>query len=269
MPITLVGTDSRSGTENFAFDWSFTALENDLVVVFCACGTTGSQPYAYVQDWQYGREGTYFDDIYVQSYEGKVRLTAAGKVMGNPPDTYCNIYVQDSTGTPYGRAHAYCFRSINTTDPLDQGAVLYTPASTGTPNSPSITPTVNDCVILVAAGSAVYDTTPGTITNYATPINYSTASVSYSFSTTYRILSGGGGSAEDPGAWSSWSSGDWCSITMAIRPLVGYPFGYHEGGVGFVNPHSGGQGHKVFRGWQKSLSGLLLPPSPLESLRYG
>jgi hypothetical protein len=143
--------------------------------------------------------------------------------------TAYKLYQQgtDGTTTVEGSANAadttvavaFVFRAVKNSV-VDVTTTLASGSSTN-PNPPSITPTSNGCVIFAAAVSAVNDTTPGTVTNYTEPTTFTTTNTDTNPATAaaaYLILSGNGGTAQDPAAFSSWSTGAWVSVTAALTP---------------------------------------------------
>jgi len=85
------------------------------------------------------------------------------------------------------------------------------------PDAPSITTVTNNALIIAVAGSKVLDTTPGTVSGYSNQINIAgndNTDITVAGATFEKITAG----AENPAAWSSWVSGNWYAITIAVRP---------------------------------------------------
>ncbi len=149
-------------------------------------------------------------------------MRASYKFMGAIPDTTVACAgtgsAQDVTC-----AEVKVWRGVDTTTPLDVAATTAT-GTTGAPDPAPITPTSADCAIVIGAVSSVDDSTPGTVTNYTSPTP-STANATDTNPATvaaaYRLLSGGAGASENPGAWSSWTTSKWAAITIALRPGSG------------------------------------------------
>ena len=129
-------------------------------------------------------------------------------------------------GTFAGGWNVICFvvRGVDGTTPLDVTVTTAQSTATGEPDPPSITPTNDNCLILAIGGQD--DTgagSGGTQTNYTqlgfVNNNQSTGGNLYA---SYRILSGGGGSPEDPPAWNSSNNDEWCGATIALRPGTPY-----------------------------------------------
>ena len=153
---------------------------------------------------------------------GGERLCVFYKFMGATPDT--TVSIPGTGGLPHLGALALVFRGVNTTTPMDVAVTTANVPSPAVPNSPAITPTSNDCCIVIAAVALIIDTSVGSVSNYlpspSVQISSASGSNAISLAASYRILSGGASTAEDPLAWSTWSVGQWCSATIALRPLT-------------------------------------------------
>lgn len=108
-------------------------------------------------------------------------------------------------------------RGVDNTTPEDVTVQTATGSSTN-PDAPAITPTNNDCAIIIGAGSNVSDATPGTVTNYTLGNANQSDTNAYTVAIGLRILSGGGGASEDPPAWNAWTTSTWRTVTIAARP---------------------------------------------------
>lgn len=152
---------------------------------------------------------------------GYTQITSASnlvgclKQMGGTPDSTASY---GTSPTP-AAAIVMAFRNVG-------GAFLNAIGeSTGAPpNPPSVTPTLNGCVVIAAGGAVgIVDTTPGTVTGYSTPINEAGntggGSSDRALSACYKILVGGAGVAEDPPAWSSWTTGTtFLAASIVLEP---------------------------------------------------
>ena len=121
----------------------------------------------------------------------------------------------------------FVLRGVDTSTPLDVSNQTVQSTSIGVPNPPSITPTNDDCLILAVGIMDDTDTaTLGSVpTNYTDLgfINNTTANpTGGNLMAAYRILSGGGGSPENPSAWTLATGGDdeWAAASIALRPGV-------------------------------------------------
>lgn len=257
MAITFVGSATGSVIDSGTVTIDLTAIaglaENDIVVVF---GQSSSGTPATPSGWT---------TIY--------NLTARAngifyKIMSGSPDTSVSLWDVGAGFGHSGTGIAMAFRGVDTSTPLDVAYQRANITSPDAPDPPSITPTSDNCCIVVFGGDIALDGSVGTITDYSVPVtitsdddNDATCAVAY------RILTGGAGVAEDPGAFSTWATTFATAATLALRPAAaaGQPYDLHEGGVKFVNPHHGGQNFQVWRtmlGWRKSLAGVLMPPKP-------
>lgn len=177
------------------------------------------------------------------------------KVMGAVPDTSVSFWDTGGTGDS-GTALAFAFSGVDTSTPMDATATEaegnHLPGGAG---CPAIVPASDNCAIVIFISGSVVDASPGTVTNYTHP----TPNVSTSNDTSdttcagaYRLLTGGAGVSEDPGAWSGFGgAGASYGVTIALRPLVaatGQPYDMHEGGVCFV-----GNANNNFMGWGPKL----------------
>jgi len=130
---------------------------------------------------------------------------------------------------------AFVVRGVDGTTPLDVTPTTAQSTATGYPNPPAITPTNDDCMIL--AFGIKDETGADNLTSH--PTNYTglgwennNQSTGGTLMCAYRVLSGGGGSSEDPGAWSgSGGNDEWAAATIACRP--GPTFSYEQEGHQF------------------------------------
>jgi hypothetical protein len=141
------------------------------------------------------------------------------KVMGSTPDTSVSI-----TGGASGDgccAAAFAFSGVNNDTPLTATSVSVTGSSTN-PDPAAITPSMGNACIVAGAYTPIQDTTPSaTVTNYlpSTPLNTNSAATrAGTVAAMYRIKTGGtGGVSENPGAFTSWTTSAWASITVALN----------------------------------------------------
>ena len=114
-------------------------------------------------------------------------------------------------GTVYGRIIVRDAGSFLRQNTMEYG-ISTNPHCTGIEN------TLGDCVI-IAAANAVSDTTPGTVTNYTTVNGNSAAVHPYSLSIGYRLDPNT--PVEEPGSWSTWSSGSSITSVIQVPPKSG------------------------------------------------
>lgn len=135
------------------------------------------------------------------------------KVMGSSPDT--TVTAKGSGNTADSTAYAYVIlRGVDTASPEDVTTTIGTGTGTN-PDPPAIVP-VNDGSWVIACSCSVSASTTGTISNYINTGNASSADTNpMTIAGATRLITKA--ASENPGAWSSWATGQWCSITIAAR----------------------------------------------------
>jgi len=210
MAITVVGTPQTGNAVNggnVTLTFSTTPAENDVIVVFGGAPSFVSpNPAApgsgYTQIALYATSSLFFGAWY--------------KRMGASPDSNVLCYGSADTleATAYG---CYVLRGVDTTTFNDATATTAGLTNSTNPDAPSITTVTNNALIIAVAGSKVLDTTPGTVSGYSNQINIAgndNTDITVAGATFEKITAG----AENPAAWSSWVSGNWYAITIAVRP---------------------------------------------------
>ncbi|PIZ92421.1 MAG: hypothetical protein COX82_04850 [Candidatus Magasanikbacteria bacterium CG_4_10_14_0_2_um_filter_41_10] len=142
------------------------------------------------------------------------------KVMGATPDTSV-IGVGTGHGADGTAYAAYILRGV---DPsiFDQTTVTAGPITSTNPNPPSIVTQTDGAWVLALAGSRIYDTSPGTISGYSN-VNGNSGNDNVDISVHGATLEKTTHGTEDPAAWSTWSSGNWFTITIALKPYSTAP----------------------------------------------
>lgn len=208
MPITQVLRTLNNATNGGNVTLALTgAQENDIVLVF------GGHPF---------RSGSVAAGISTAGYTTlfsadttpNVSFVVAWKRMGASPDA--NVVGlgsgNASDATAYG---AYILRGVDTTTAIDTA----TQNAVGV-DAPSITTVTDLAWVVVCTGTAVVDSTPGTITNYTNIGNTAgNDTVDITIACATREIATAG--AENPGAWSSLTSTNARSVTVALRPAAG------------------------------------------------
>lgn len=208
--ITFVNSATGHNESGSDVTLSFSGLglaENDVVIVGSAQDSDVS-PIGAVSGY------TTLANINVS---GSNFVWVGYKRMGSTPDS--SAVVAGTGNSIFGIASvAMIFRGVNQTTAIDVTTTTASGSSTN-PDPGSIIPTSNNCAIVVMCGNNNIDASPGTITNYSTPV-VATSDTSFdsTFAGCYRILSGGAGSSENPGAFPSWVTGAWGVATIALRP---------------------------------------------------
>ena len=213
MTITIVGTPQVGNAANGAdvtLTFDVTPSQDDVVVVYGGAGFFNSpNPTA---------PGSGYTEIALYSNATSLWFGAWWKRMGASPDSsvLCRGNGHGSSGTAYG---CYVLRGVDTTTFADAAATTAGPTTSTNPDCPSITTVTNNAWVIAVAGSAVNDATPGTVSGYSN--QYNTAGVDSLPTTvagaTFEKATAG---AENPAAWSSWASGKWYAITIAVRPAA-------------------------------------------------
>ena len=210
--ISQNGAAGNGGDVTLTFDTITPPLEDDIVIVLGGHGVTVTTLAAPVPN-----QGSGYTQIGIHT--GTMPIFGAWyKRMGATVDTS----VLCSGGGNNADAVAYIsvvYSGVDTVTAEDVTATTAGPTTSINPNAPSITPVTADAFVLAMAGSAVFDNTPGTVSGYTDQITQSrndTADITAGFAR----IDAGAVDAEDPPAWSTWSSGAWYAITAALRPVV-------------------------------------------------
>jgi len=210
--ITLVGTPQVGNAINggdVTLTFSTTPLENDIVIVYGGAPLlNGSNPTA---------PGTGYTQIGLHS-SASLWFGVWIKRMGASPDSsvVCHGNGAASSATAYG---CYVLRGVDTTTAQDATATTAGITTSTNPDCPSITTITNNAWVLAVAGSKVLDASPGTVSGYSNQYNTAgndTNDITVAGATFEKTTAG----AEDPPAWSSWASGNWYAITIALRPAA-------------------------------------------------
>lgn len=213
MSISIIGTPQAGSAingGNVTLTFSTTPSQNDMALVIV--GTTAQDEVAPgVSTSGYTTLATH-----TGSGGGKPGIAVLYKVMGASPDSnvVCTGDGHFGTGTC---AVAYILREIDTSTPSDQTPTTAGESSGANPDPAAITTQTDEAWVFACACSTVYDTSPGTISGYS---NHYSAAADDTRDTsicvgTKEVATAG---SEDPDAFSSWSSGFWYTITVAIRP---------------------------------------------------
>lgn len=213
MAITVVGTPqvgnaSNGGDVTLTFD--VTPAQNDVVIVYGGA--------SYFSSPNPAAPGTGYTQIALYSHTSNLFFGAWYKRMGASPDSsvVCHGNGVPSAATAYG---CYVLRGVDTTTFADAAATTAGLTTSTNPDAPSITTVTNSAWVIAVAGSKVYDTTPGTVSGYSnqyTTVGSDAVNITVAGATFEKTTAG----AEDPAAWSSWASGNWYAITIAVRPAT-------------------------------------------------
>lgn len=225
MAITIEGTPTSAQGDSATASVSVPTVSGGilagdiLVVAFCACeaeDNTSSTPSGMDGEWiselQCGQSPPSVPGLQVwyeicEGSESGTRSTSLSFTCG-----WMMI--------------AFVVRGVDNTTPLDVTPTTEQGAANGYPDPPSITPTNDDCCIF--AFGVKDETGADTLTSH--PTNYTGLGwennnqlTGGTLMSAYRILSGGGGSTENPGVWSGSGGNDqWAAATIALRPGATY-----------------------------------------------
>lgn len=148
------------------------------------------------------------------------RAACYRKVMGASPDANATVTGSGNTGDS---AAVVCFaiRGSDTTTPEDATA---TTAFNGTgstdPDPASIVTVTNGAWVIAFAGSRVNDasvTAPTGYSNLAQIVGNDETDDATSAGSTKEVATAG---TEDPASYTTWDSGRWITVTVAVRPAA-------------------------------------------------
>lgn len=244
MAITFVGSGENGFGSTSDLPITLPAMEpGDAVYVFVICADPG--------DLAMNTAG--YTEIVTDIAAGAGEVAVFRKIQTDPVDTDASV---DITATLTGRAAvAIVLRGVDQTTPED--ATPTTAAATSTnPDPPSITTVTAGAWVIAFAGSqGIVDTSITAPSGYGNQVDAvgdhatQAANDCTAGGATREIASAG---AENPAAWTNWSSGGWRALSIAVRPAPpsGQPYYKRTGGVRFM-----GHGHQHVDGrrmWRKS-----------------
>lgn len=203
------GTATNGGDPTLTFDTGAGApLEGDVVILF---GGRGNSSDANA----FGPITSGYTEVASNSGTG-VKFGVWYKVMGATPDTsvQCEGGGNAASAVAYGAfvldgslIDAAIFDATATT--VVQGARV--------PNCAAITTVTDGAWVIALYGNGLVDTSRGVPSGYTTIVGNS-ANDSDDISIDAAYIEKAVAGAEDPGNWSTWSSGTGYGVTLAIRP---------------------------------------------------
>ena len=217
MAITIVGTPQtgfgNSGADATVDLSGLSLTENDVVIASSGSPKfTGNAPGIVTS-------GYTEIDTHTGTAGSRPTIGVWYKVMSATPDDDVVVSGDTSTATDTTGV-AIALRGVDTSTVEDQTNTTAGETISTNPNPASITTQTDNAWVLPFAVSANNnDTTPGTISGYSNHISIvgnDTLDHTHA-AATFEVTTA---AAEDPGAWSSWSSGSWYVITVAIKPDV-------------------------------------------------
>jgi hypothetical protein len=136
------------------------------------------------------------------------------KAMGATPDT--SVTVTGSGNANHGTAAiAFVFRGVCPVTPEDATATTTTGSSTN-PDPPSITTVTDNAAVIAGANSTANDTSITAPSGYGSQFDIvgdDTNDITIGLS--WKAVAAAG--AENPAAWTGWSTGGWRSFSIALR----------------------------------------------------
>ena len=218
--ITVLGGSTGGGINSndptLSSATTLTGGENDIIISACLCTDT-TAPATCTQS---GPSGIANLSNQVTNGTGVGRFTVYYTVITNGnkgTGVTCTNPGSNSGGTTATQILLRGADPVNITDATTANAT----GSSTNPNPASITTVRDSAAVVIACGSVVSDTTPGDSTNYATATpgkqTLNQADTNPGTTTmTWRVVPAA--AAEDPAAFSSWSTGTWACSTVALRP---------------------------------------------------
>lgn len=206
--ISQTGQSNNGGNVTLTFDTITPPLENDIIVAFGGHGigtTTLAAP------------GSGYTQIGIHTGTAPI-FGAWYKRMGSTPD----LSVVCSGGGDAADGVAYCCWALSGVDTVtaeDATATTAGPTTSTNPDPASITPVTANAWVAAMAGNNNQDNSPGTISGYTDHLSQSRTETNV-YTTAGALVDAGAVDAEDPGAWSTWKTGTWYTITAAFRPAA-------------------------------------------------
>jgi len=201
----ITGASGNGGDVTLTFDTGTPPLENDIVVVFGGHGTDVTTLTA---------PGSGYTQIGIHTGSAPI-FGMWYKRMGATPDlsVVCSGGGDAQDAVCYG---CYVLSGVDTTTAEDATATTAGPTASTNPDPASITTANTDAWVIAVTGSDVRDTSPGTISGYSNQLNTNRNDTN-DITIAGATFENPEADAEDPGAWSTWSSGTWYAITAAFR----------------------------------------------------
>ncbi|MCP4080561.1 MAG: hypothetical protein GY743_09965 [Planctomycetaceae bacterium] len=213
--ITFVGStsyESAIGSGSVNVSLPGTPLENDIVLVACACDRI-------IVEGSDGGIATAADYTRIGAMGGHVPGWHYGyKIMGNTPDITVEILENAS------KKQATCvmvFRGVDTTTPLDGVTPAETTGSTNLPDGGSVTPNTDGAEVVVVGGlDDQKETSPSAPTGYSNLVSLATTDAAANANVTTMMASKNVETVavEDPSAFTGSQSDDWVAVTISLRP---------------------------------------------------
>ena len=211
------GTSINGGNVSLGTLTARGAYPGDVGVVACACSSTSAATDCFP-----GSPPTGLTEIADQTNGGTTARMSTSYVLATSANVGTTISCTGSGGSADATVGTILVvRGVDQTTQID---VMTTTASGNStnPDAASITPITDSSILIDSCSSAVNDSSPGTVTNFATAapgLQSNTANdtgTDQSIGMTSRVLANAG--ALNPAAWSAWSTAQWVCSTVALRP---------------------------------------------------
>lgn len=203
MAITHVVSASAQATDggNPSVSLGSSLQENDVAVIIAAAGV-GSTPTMSTSGYN-----TLVDNL--------VTLVA-WKRMGATPDTTA-VVAGNGTSIAGVSASVIVLRGVDITTALDATSTEASNAGSTNPDPPSITTVTNGAAVVALMATKVNDSTVTAPSGYSNGTSLNSNDTSPVTTGAAWILKASAG-AENPPAFTNVSSGQWKTVTVALRP---------------------------------------------------
>ena len=224
-PSQTVSTFSLDGTAfsiAIPSDVSGGILADDLLIIIAAHAESEDNDWSPVPPS--GMDGTWVNELQVCNTPPSIPGVHVFYEFLSASESGSRTMTADFAGGMNG--FAFVVRGVDTTTPLDVTLQTAICSATGEPDPPSITPSSDDTMILTVG---IQDDTNAATCSSCDPSSYTNigfltgtgGSTGQNLYASYRILSGGSGSPENPSAYTAGANDEWAAITIALRPAAG------------------------------------------------
>lgn len=210
MAISLVGTSTPVGananTSTLTLTIAAGVAQNDLALC-----QYGSNDAGNLQTTSSGWTTS------TQTARGNLKARYFYKVQGSTPDSTIDFSISTGGGGNAHGATGYVFRDVDTSTPIDVTATTANAAS-GAPDPPSITPVTDNSLTIAFGIGGISDSSVTAPSGFGD--NTLKAQTLLTVAMAVRSTPVSPAAANNPGAWTSWSSAVWASMSISLRPAV-------------------------------------------------
>lgn len=214
--IAVVGTPQSGSANNAQITLTFDVApqQDDVVIAWCGHDSNGGSDVTPVTSGY----TPIINDTASQPYFG-----VWYKRMGATPDSTV-VLPASGAANDAGVAGCIVLRNVHT-NVLGATTTTAGPTASTNPNPAAITTTADNSIVIAIAVSTSNDAAPGTVTNYTvfSSAGLNVSGVDGSTSAARRLIATSG-TAEDPPAWSAWTTGTWKTATLEVLRAVTSPF---------------------------------------------